>query len=284
MSSRADAHIHLFQQGYVDLLPENCRRTAPDDVTLYDALARQESIDAALVIGYEGSAAYAGNNEYLATLVGTRSWIHPTRFVADVTSLRVEQLDAWRKQGFIGISLYLFDPQLDLRAVSPEVWNWLSAKRWIISVNSKGEHWTKWTAILERHPALVLVMSHLGLPDAADQVPSSQAARERMQLANSLAVYPGVSMKVSALYALAKPGYRWPHREAWPFVECGLEVFGADRLLWGSDFCPSLEYVSFSQSCAILEEMPFLNRDDRRRIGHDNLVRLLESAGQRSQS
>ena len=31
---RADAHMHLFAPGYVDLLPEACRRVAPDEVTL----------------------------------------------------------------------------------------------------------------------------------------------------------------------------------------------------------------------------------------------------------
>ena len=37
MPPRLDAHAHFFRPGYVDVLPESCRRVEPDEVTLETA-------------------------------------------------------------------------------------------------------------------------------------------------------------------------------------------------------------------------------------------------------
>jgi predicted TIM-barrel fold metal-dependent hydrolase len=58
-------------------------------------------------------------------------------------------------------------------------------------------------------------------------------------------------------------------------VEVLLEEFGASRLLWGSDFAPSLEWVSYPQTLGLLAEMPFLDEPGRRRIEGENLLALL---------
>ena len=83
MSIRADAHLHLFQPGYVAELPENCRRAQPDEATLYSALAQQHGVQQALVVGYEGEAWAAGNNQYLAKVLAGHAWLRPVAFVND---------------------------------------------------------------------------------------------------------------------------------------------------------------------------------------------------------
>ncbi|MEA2526703.1 MAG: L-fuconolactonase [Thermomicrobiales bacterium] len=82
-------------------------------------------------------------------------------------------------------------------------------------------------------------------------------------------------MKLSGFYALTEPAYDYPHRAAWPYVEVLLEEFGASRLLWGSDFAPSLEWVSYPQTLGLLAEMPSLDEEDCRRIEGENLLALL---------
>ena len=82
-------------------------------------------------------------------------------------------------------------------------------------------------------------------------------------------------VKLSGFYALTTPGYEYPHQAAWPYVEELLEAFGATRLLWGSDFSPSLEWLSFPQTFGLFGHMPFLSEAERRLIEGENLLTLL---------
>src|SRR3972149_5411932 len=108
MSARADSHIHLFEHGFTGLLPATCGRRDPSEATLYDALAKQFGITHALVVGYEGVPVYHGNNDYLARLIGEYAWFKPVAFVTDPEHLTLERLEQFRRQGFVGISMYLF--------------------------------------------------------------------------------------------------------------------------------------------------------------------------------
>lgn len=84
-------------------------------------------------------------------------------------------------------------------------------------------------------------------------------------------------VKLSGFYAVTEPGHDYPHRGAWPYVQVLLDAFGASRLLWGSDFAPSLEHLSFPQTFSLFESMPFLSAEDRRVIQGANLLRLLDA-------
>jgi L-fuconolactonase len=277
MSNRADAHLHFFAPGYVAHLPERCRRVQPDEATLYAALAQQHNITQVLAVGYQGQAWAAGNNRYLAALAATNAWIRPLAFIDDPAGLDVTTLEQLARERFVGLSLYLFDPPAlaALGEVPDPVWSWLEAHCRLISVNSRGEHWGAWVPILERHPDLCLLVSHLGLPLVVEHPPDEQAARRALESVLALARFPGVRVKLSGFYALTTPGYDYPHRAAWPYVEVLLAAFGAERLLWGSDFSPSLELVSFPQTFGLLAQMPFLSDTDRRRIEGENLLSLL---------
>jgi L-fuconolactonase len=162
-----------------------------------------------------------------------------------------------------------------LGQVSNEVWRWLAQQRWLVSVNSRGEHWAAWLPVLERQPDLRLLVSHLGLPPAVSTAPPEATARQVLQEVLALARYSGVHVKLSGFYALTQPGYDYPHQAAWPYVEVLLAAFGSTRLLWGSDFSPSLEWLSFPQTFGLFEAMPFLSDSDLKRIEGGNLLALL---------
>ena len=278
MPRRADAHMHLFRPGFVDNLPESCRRVQPDEVTLYRALSEQYGVRQALVVGYEGEPWASDNNRYLAELAASHEWIRPVAYVADPARLDVPLLDAWKEDAFVGNSLYLLDEHAvtALPLVPDETWAWIDREHWLVSVNSTGDHLAAWTPVLERHPDLRLLVSHLGQPRAVADAPDAATAQRELAAVCSLASYPGVHVKLSGFYALTEPRYAYPHRAAWPYVEVLLEDFGPSRLVWGSDFSPSLESVSFPQTFALLAEMPFLDEASRRRIEGKNLQALLE--------
>jgi L-fuconolactonase len=274
---RADAHLHFFRPGYVALVPDSCRRQVPDEVTLYAALAQQHAIEQVLAVGYEGQAWAAGNNAYLAELAGEHTWIRPAAFVEDPAQLSIEGLEKLAAKKFVGLSVYVFDDVIEgaLAHVDAAVWAWLEKRRWLISVNSKGARWAAFVKILERYPNLRLLVSHLGLPPATEGAMTQGSVHQGLESVMALAGFPGVCVKLSGFYALTVPGYDYPHRNAWPYVVALLESFGVHRLLWGSDFSPSLELVSFPQTLGLLAQMPFLTDKDRAQIEGVNLLRIL---------
>lgn len=276
MPPRLDAHAHFFRPGYVGGLPGNCRRVEPDEVTLYAALAARHTIEGVLAVGYEGAPWAKGNNAYLAELARSRPWLWPLAFIAAPAALTTGTLEELAAQGFVGISLYLFDGlDAQLAQVENEVWRWLVDHAWLISVNAKDNAWTAWQPILERHEALHLLPAHLGLPPAHPTPPSAVEAATALAPLAALAAYSGVHIKLSGFYALADPAYDYPHAAAWPYVDLLAEAFGVDRLLWGSDFSPALEFVSFDQTVAVIDRLPGFSEDDKRAIWGDNLRRLL---------
>ena len=277
MTARADAHLHFFKPGYAAVLPENCRRGQPDEITLYKALAEQHDITQVLAVGYEGEGWAAGNNQYLAELAGECHWLRPVYFVAQPQTLTIPTLEQLRQQRFAGLSFYVFDEPMiaALSRMPDEVWGWLVRRKWLVSVNSRGDYWNVWPQILGHRPQLRLLVSHLGLPPAAERSPTKTEARLRLKSVVALAQFPGARVKLSGFYALTQPGYDYPHPAAWPYVETLLQEFGSTRLLWGSDFSPSLEWVSFPQTFGLFAHMSFLTTDDIERIEGGNLLALL---------
>lgn len=276
MSERADAHAHLFMPGFVDEWPAHLQRIQPDEVTLYDALRQTAGITALLAVGFEGMPSTQGNNEYILGLAAEHSWIHPVLYVADPLTLTVSQLEDWRKRKGVGLSFYVHDEAFTdkLARVGSAIWKWLADHNWIISINSVDPFWSAWDAILAKHP-LKLLMSHFA--SAVARSAEETSAPQLPATAIALAKYPSVGMKVSAFYAVGTPGYDYPHHGAWGYVEEARRIFGIDRLYWGSDFSPCLERVSFPQTYALLDQMPFLSDTDRHAINGANLLKLLKA-------
>jgi L-fuconolactonase len=87
----------------------------------------------------------------------------------------------------------------------------------------------------ERHPRLRIVIDHLGKP------PLGVADREPwLSLIARAAENPRVFGKVSGLYPPAGPATPEAGRQLQPVVQRALDVFGADRLMYGGDWPISL--------------------------------------------
>lgn len=275
MSKRADAHIHLFEGGYRDSFA-NRDGVEIDEIACYETLMADHNIDAALVVCFADAEWCAGNNAFVASQRNAHPWIRPVAFVDPSQSLSVDQLEQFREQGFVGLSMYIFDTarQGALRSIDGACWQWLIDHRWLISVNSKGEAWGAWRAVLDRFGELRVVISHLGLPPAVAQASADMA--ERIADVTALADYSGPRVKLSGFYAMTDPGHDYPHETAWPYVEALREAYGVSRLLWASDFSPCLDSLSFPQTMDLFAKMPFFSDADCDRILGDNLLSLLD--------
>ncbi|MBB77171.1 MAG: hypothetical protein CMJ75_21915 [Planctomycetaceae bacterium] len=277
MTQRADAHIHLFSGGYQDSSFASRPGVVIDEAACYHSLATDCDVTAALVVGFGGEDWCIDNNRYLVEQVGRYEWIRPVAYLAFDSPFTVDELEKLQQQGFVGISLFLFDDESPgLAAVPDTCWRWIGERNWLVSVNSQAAGWSYWGPVLERFPDLRLLVSHLGLPPALAKPPAAAEATLALQSVTELAQYPGVNVKLSGFYALTVPGHDYPHRAAWPYVNRLFEAFGSERLLWASDFSPCLDWVTFPQTFDLFQKMSFLSTSDVAAITGGNLRKLLE--------
>ena len=276
MSPLVDAHMHVFEGGFQDGSFSSRPGVRLDEAACYTSLAREFRVESALVIGYEAAPWCAGNNAFIAGLSASHPWMNPLAFIADGV-VSQESLGEMRNQGFKGISLYITgeESRRGLERIADAVWSLLESWGWLVSVNSRTPYWEAWPSILEKNPELRLLVSHLGLPPQVKHPPGRAEADAAVSAITDLARFPQVHVKLSGLYALSDPGFAYPHRAAWPYIERQLEAFGSRRILWASDFSPCLDWVTFPQTFGVLDEIDFLSQEDRRLIGGGNCLRLL---------
>ena len=261
----ADSHIHLFENGYQD--------SGKNTLEIYLPLIHEFSISRALVIGYEGEPWALGNNVYIANLKESNSWISPVAFVK-ASDLSLENLEILVDQGFVGISLYVFTNEDVgiLQDIDDEIWQWLVDNKWLISVNSKGDHWLLWMEVLKRNPTLTLLISHIGLITIPTKSTSESEIANSLTTIASLMNFSNVYLKLSGFYALEPSDLIHAYRMLEPYIRYVVEKFSADRLIWGSDFPLALDKVSFAQT---FENLNYIEPLKLKKILEDNLQRLL---------
>ena len=264
---RADAHIHLFRNGFLD--------SGRDEVAWYEELRGAAGVSDALVVGYEGDARFDGNNAYVLDLSRRLDWVHPTAFVDVTRPPTADQLRELRESGFVGWSAYL--PE-----AGPTLSDW-SADRLaalgggILSVNATPTALARVTDAVDALGDTAVLVSHVGLPGADARGIDDAGARERLAALLALASRPHITVKLSGLYAI-DPQY--PHRGATAVVDAVLDAFGPDRVAWGSDFSPVTSAVEPAEAMRLPDGiLDRLTRDEADAILGGTLLRHLALIG-----
>lgn len=270
----ADAHIHLFRNGYASRYGRGWAR--PDELATYEALRSEHGIECALVVGYEGEPLYRHNNDDLAGWATGRPWLRPLAYVPPGGPAPVEALERRWDQGFVGISLYCPDANAAEQTTrwGQDAVDWLSRHGAIVSVNAPPPAVEVLAPLVRRAEGCVWIFSHLGLPGPQAEPPPPQSARTSLRPLLELAPLGHVAVKLSGLYAASSPSHLYPHLAAQPYVRVLLDTFGPERLCWGSDYSPCLEHVSFAQAVDVLSGLDVSPRE-REAIAGGNLLRLL---------
>ncbi|WP_267714424.1 amidohydrolase family protein [Streptomyces sp. CoH17] len=103
-----------------------------------------------------------------------------------------------------------------------------------------------------RHPALRLVVDHLGKPPVGG---GREDRAEWRRLIAAAARHPGVHAKVSGLYRATGALDAWTTDEVRPFVEDALELFGPERLMYGGDWPVSLLAGGYARTWEAVGEL-----------------------------
>lgn len=232
-----------------------------------DATGLLKAIDDAGIaraVVVQASTVYGHDNRYVVDTVRA----HPTRFVGvySIDALApdaVERIDHWQAQGLSGFRLFTtgstMPGQSDWLGHEDSFAAWAHAeKRGIpVCLQMTMEGLPALRALLERFPAVRVLLDHCARPDLSDGTPYAAS-----QALFDMAAFPGVYLKLTnRTIAAATAGKSTPQA----FLDRVIETFGAGRIAWGSNF-PAAEGSLPSLAAAAHEALAGLSKDDRAMI------------------
>jgi predicted TIM-barrel fold metal-dependent hydrolase len=57
-----------------------------------------------------------------------------------------------------------------------------------------------------------------------------------------------------------------PYQDVWPILSAALDLFGASRLMWGSDYPAPDGDRGYPDAIAAIRSLPFIDPDDRDKV------------------
>lgn len=248
--TRADSHLHLFEHGFRLEQPDVSPIPAGQHTELaaYEIARERNGIGIGLVVGYEGQPRFAGNNAYILDLATRQEWIKPLAYLDVVRPPSADSIRRLLSEGFAGFSLYLDPTAPGLLDWDTEQLHAIGQPGVILSVNAGQQALQRSLAGLATLEQPTVILSHLGSPGPTLSGASSALTATELQPLLQLAAQPNVTVKLSGLYDIDPV---FPHEGAASVVRAVLKAFGTDRLVWGSDFSPVLDFVSPDQLFAL---------------------------------
>src|SRR5262249_4195352 len=134
------------------------------------------------------------------------------------------------------------------------------------------DHLPELHAALRAHPDLAFVIDHCGLP-IPPHSPRDDRLFEKFPEVLALAEFPNVVVKLSALPALSLDGY--PFDDVWTYGRRLVDTFGADRLMWGSDYTRVAALHSYREAVDFIALTDQVTEEERVEIAGGTLRRVL---------
>ena len=123
--------------------------------------------------------------------------------------------------------------------------------------------------IARRHPALRIIVDHMGFARETMDKEAVEGARR----ISALAVLPNVSVKVSAIPCFSTDPY--PFRNMHDPIKRVVEAFGVERCFWGTDFSRLPETCTYRQAVTMFtQELDFLRGDDLEMVMGKSIARF----------
>ena len=106
----------------------------------------------------------------------------------------------------------------------------------------------------ERHPSLRFVLDHLGKPN----IVAGEAAKWRDDM-QRFAGFENITVKISGLTTEAD-WQRWTSADLEPYIRAALELFGAERCMYGSDYPVCLLAGRYADTLELLRNVLSTNQ------------------------
>ena len=269
-----DSHQHFWQVGRFDypwMTPDLgvlYRDYLPDDLS--PTLKRNGVAQTVLVQASNSVAesrwllSLADSNSFIAGVVG---WVDLTSAEIDA---QLDELTAHPK--FKGVRHLVESEPNDDWLVQPAV---LSGLKKVASRNLAFDllvhtrHLKNVPKVADTCPELRLVIDHLAKPPIA-----RNEIREWSHAFKPLARYPNINCKMSGLVTEAD-WHTWRTDDLRPFVNCALEVFSAERMMFGSDYPVCLLASSYDRVLDSFQELLQYRSDvERKKIFSENAAKF----------
>lgn len=204
---------------------------------LIDAM-KSAGVDKAVVV--HSTTTYGYNCDYVADSAAKYpEFLRGVGCVDFLAEDAVERLNYWtKKRGLIGIRLFSGGGTSSAQAswiIDPKTfpaWEWAQETKTPIIMQLRGPSLGMLRELMDKFPGLNLLLDHASSPTLEDGYPY-----EELKPLMALSDYPGLVLKVTTVnFRKAAKGNSTPK----DFMKALREGFGAERLLWGSNF-PSSE-------------------------------------------
>lgn len=186
---------------------------------------RESGVDRAVLV--QGVGAYSFDNRYAADSAAA----HPEHFssaccIDAESAAAIERLDYWiAERGMRGVRLFALSRERSWLAEPRTfpIWERAAKLGAHVIVTLFATQLPELREALERFPEIPVSLDHCAFPDPRAPEPLLE-----------LAAYPNLHLKVSTHVLDAGAA---AHGDAAVLVEGLVDAFGADRIMWGSDFC-----------------------------------------------
>ena len=261
-----DAHQHFWQVGRFDypwMSEALARDYLPTDLA---PILKQNNIEKTVLVQASNSLAeshwlleLADSNDFIAGVVG---WV-------DLTTPEIDHLSHPKLKGVR--HLVESEPNNDW-LIQPSVLaglKQLSARGLSYDLLVHTRHLRHVPLVAETCPDLKLVIDHLAKPPIA-----RNEIKEWSHAFKPLARYQNLYCKLSGLVTEAN-WTSWRTDDLRPYVDCALEFFGPDRMLFGSDYPVCLLAASYDRVLDSFQEiLRYLSDTDREKIFSTNAARF----------
>jgi predicted TIM-barrel fold metal-dependent hydrolase len=191
---------------------------------------------------------YRWDNRYLADVLRRYSGKFQVVCRVDPESERAaDDLSRRTQEGFRGVRLspaagasgdWIRGPKM------PPLWHRCAELKVPMTVLAPATRMPDLMPLIEKNPELTVVIDHMA--DARVDEP------KQLEMVLALARFPRVFVKISHAWAVSRQAY--PYADAMEQIRRLRDGFGAERLMWGTDWPVSLAELSYEQAVALYRD------------------------------
>ena len=250
-----DAHCHVWERWPYQPPPPDIDTRARAEQLLFQMDAN--GVERAVVIcaaiadnprnveaAFEAAARHVGR---LLVFPDLESRWQPHYGIAGALGRLDEALSRWDFRGF---TVYLDDASDGSWLVSPDAGAFFARaveRRLLLSLSVVPHQMPFVVRLAVAHPGLPILLHHYGFLG-----PRSAATPDARELVIAGAAQPNIYVKVSGLGNVSAPDDEYPYADLRWVRDAVHDAYGAERLIWGSDYPVSSRHMTYRQTLSLV--------------------------------